>query len=1127
MQPAAAPRRGRPAGNGRAKPDFHRQTVLFQWALSKLGVRDLKQFKDRFQISPDSAEGIDERTGLHRFFEAIAGVLPTVNDANVVPVDRLRAFEQNILEHTQAINTARLRHNQPRIDWKYHQYLALLFTELFLDQYFGDAGALRDEINARIAEHNGECGGANEPDQVAPFPTEPAGDDDADPRRQLARLAFWCATGSGKTLLMHVHVRQFRQYHQRAFSAGTWPKLDQIILVTPNDGLSTQHATEFAQSGFDVVTVGEQGVDGLFAEQAQRAIKILSIHKFQDDHGKATVATEAFEGCNLVLVDEGHRGAGRGEEGKWLSRRDQLAKGGFCIEYSATFKEAIGNDEGMKNRYARSVLFDYAYRSFYRDGYGKDFTILNLDADDEDKIEQRRYLTAGLLLFYQQMRVWMDGGDAMKPFQIDKPLWVFVGHTVTGGKVSTTDDKESVSDVVEVLLFLKGFLDEPAESVALIRSLLEEGFKDQNRRDLLAHKLPHIDVSGDKAALTQSLHDSILRDVFHAPGGGVLAVQMMKGTTGELALKVGEAEPFGVVNVGDPGAVAAACVEKGVVRLEDDANRPSLFMGINRDDSPINFLVGARKFTEGWNSWRVSSIGLMRMGKSEGTQIIQLFGRGVRLRGYRMSLRRSSVLAEKPPAPKNLRQVETLQVFGVKATYMNTFRDWIFSEVPEAQEKQVWDLPVVKTLPERKLKTLRLRAEIDGETVERGQAFRRLGPLVRLRPLHETAPEDAWLRHHRTKLNWLPRIRGIAGASGQITAAIGQAADLPRQTLKTIPPFMFAVDDLLFGLEAFKATRGLDRLHVDRQAIAAMLARDDWYELLATADDMRLDRYENRSQWQRMAQQLLNAYAERFYRYIRGRWEAPYLEVAELAPDDPSLVEGYSIETTDLVQTAEQIEQIALFIDGLKTALGQNILATWSQWGGRWRTVPFGGHLYQPLLHVGKNAEIRISPVALDKWEAEFVQDLATWCVANRGREVYLLRNQAVTGLGFFQAANFFPDFLLWVQEGDRQHLAFVDPKGLHHFDPSDPKVQFATREVPRLQQIVERQAPDLQLHAFILSNTPFASLGWSRGAGQLMSKAEVEQLGVLFQVDDAATYVGALMALIRTRNALQTPPDT
>jgi hypothetical protein len=398
-------------------------------------------------------------------------------------------------------------------------------------------------------------------------------------------------------------------------------------------------------------------------------------------------------------------------------------------------------------------------------------------------VKQRRYLTAALLLFYQQMKVWKDGGAAMKPFQIDKPLWVFVGHTVTSAKASTTDDKESVSDVVEVLLFIKRFLAESDESVSLIRSLLEEGFRDQNGRDLLTNRIPHLDVAGDKAALARTLHQGILAEVFHAPNGGTLAVQLMRGSVGELALKVGELEPFGVVNVGDPVTVAEMCQDKQITKLEDDISRPSLFRGINRDDSSINLLVGSRKFTEGWNSWRVSSIGLMRMGKSEGTQIIQLFGRGVRLRGYRTSLRRSSVLADKPTPPKNLRQVETLQVFGVKASYMSTFRDWIFSEVPEAQDREVWDLPVVKTLPpERRLKTLRLKEEIDGVQVERGQAFRKVGPLVRLRPPSETSPSDAWLRSHPTKLNWLPRIQGLAGANQQITATIGQAADLPRQS---------------------------------------------------------------------------------------------------------------------------------------------------------------------------------------------------------------------------------------------------------------------------------------------------------------------------------------------------------
>ena len=59
----------------------------------------------------------------------------------------------------------------------------------------------------------------------------------------------------------------------------------------------------------------------------------------------------------------------------------------------------------------------------------------------------------------------------------------------------------------------------------------------------------------------------------------------------------------------------------------------SLFHEINKPHSTVNLLIGSKKFTEGWNSWRVSTMGLMNVGKTEGSQIIQLFGRGVRLKG--------------------------------------------------------------------------------------------------------------------------------------------------------------------------------------------------------------------------------------------------------------------------------------------------------------------------------------------------------------------------------------------------------------------------------------------------------------------------------------------------------------
>ena len=52
---------------------------------------------------------------------------------------------------------------------------------------------------------------------------------------ELNKLAFWNATGSGKTLLLHVNIKQYLHYFQNG-KADFYP--DKIILLTPNEGLS-------------------------------------------------------------------------------------------------------------------------------------------------------------------------------------------------------------------------------------------------------------------------------------------------------------------------------------------------------------------------------------------------------------------------------------------------------------------------------------------------------------------------------------------------------------------------------------------------------------------------------------------------------------------------------------------------------------------------------------------------------------------------------------------------------------------------------------------------------------------------------------------------------------------------
>jgi hypothetical protein len=177
--------------------------------------------------------------------------------------------------------------------------------------------------------------------------------------------------------------------------------LNRIIVLTPNEGLSKQHLKEFAHSGMEAELFDKTG-GSLFAGQK---IEIIDIHKLEETSGNKTVAVEAFEGNNLVLVDEGHRGAGGTE---WKDKRNRLCESGFSFEYSATFGQAVHALSGAKQKvlideYGKATLFDYSYRYFYNDGYGKDYQILNLNEQWHEAGKGRTrnvlYLTASLLSF--------------------------------------------------------------------------------------------------------------------------------------------------------------------------------------------------------------------------------------------------------------------------------------------------------------------------------------------------------------------------------------------------------------------------------------------------------------------------------------------------------------------------------------------------------------------------------------------------------------------------------------------------------------------------------------------------------------------------------------------------------
>jgi len=106
----------------------------------------------------------------------------------------LLTYEQNIVRHTQAINEKRHR----PVVWKYYQWLTLLFVEIYLDRFFGNREGMLAELNAFVERFNRHW------DDYANVP--PYNEDD------LNKLCLQNATGSGKTLLMHVNLLQYRHY---------------------------------------------------------------------------------------------------------------------------------------------------------------------------------------------------------------------------------------------------------------------------------------------------------------------------------------------------------------------------------------------------------------------------------------------------------------------------------------------------------------------------------------------------------------------------------------------------------------------------------------------------------------------------------------------------------------------------------------------------------------------------------------------------------------------------------------------------------------------------------------------------------------------------------------------------
>tara|TARA_R110002096_G_scaffold14761_17_gene52038 strand:- start:775 stop:4077 length:3303 start_codon:yes stop_codon:yes gene_type:complete len=1075
---------------------FGHKLVLNQWIVSlfgydpllqhKRGHRSLKPFKPFADMLSTKADGLDT-DNLHRFYKHLDIELqPT---AQITKAALLR-YEQNIVSHTLAINEKRTR----AIVWKYYQWLSLLFAEIYLDRYFSDIRALQHDLNHYVAAFNTYWKGEGYQTGITPFTLD-----------ELNKVCLQNATGSGKTLLMHVNFLQFRQYAGKSVLKDD---LTRTILITPNERLSHQHAGELKASGIlserlitdrgDLLSTGRNGL---------RQVDFTEVTKLGDQDGPNTIAVRNLGDQNLLLVDEAHRGMGSSEERGWFANRARLAERGFVFEYSATFKEATtaAKNDAITEAYAKSVLFDYSYRYFYEDGYGKDYRIFNLPKTYDEL--QFSYLTACLLAHYQQLRLYEDRRAQFADYNIEKPLWVFVGGSVVKTKettkskatgVETTKLDETASDVGKIIRFLARFLRDNVAAANEIKNILSgngetTGLLDAGGNDIFAGSFAYLSTLMKTEAVTpQDFLKDIHQRLFQSTAGGQLTIARIKGDENEIMLRVGQSEtPFGLINVGDASGLSSHIAEQefeNVVVLDSEFS-DALFGQINESSSPLNLLIGSKRFVEGWDCWRVSTLGLMHVGKSEGSQIIQLFGRGVRLKGHSWSLQRSGFVTP-TSQPEFIQYAETLNVFGVQADFMERFRAFLEQEeLPSNDKKEIVQIPLNVTYDfGQNLMVLRpRRKKADGREYD----FKRDAAV----PMFGEVPEK--LREKIFSIDWYPRIQSLK--SNQ-TDTIGSKNE---QTFSSLHLTFLDEHDLFFRLERFKRERSWYNFNIAKDKLKRLLADVSWYKIVIPSGRMTFDDPGNIALWQEMAAELLQKYAEEFYNYRKSAFIEPRLELRPLEVEDPN------IPTADFYQLIVDASEAKLIADIHALSGEISSRQTGMLSAGDLKACLLENHLYEPILHTRKGGKIQITPVSLNESEIDFVERLMVYLDAEQARlreegvEVFLLRNESRgRGMGFFEAGNFYPDFLLWLVNGKKQSLAFIEPHGLQHEGPGHKKIAFH-QTIKEIEARIGNR--DVSLSSFIITPTRHAKLNWGLTIDQL------NEMNVYFMEDQVEAYVRAI----------------
>ncbi|GAA9382528.1 DEAD/DEAH box helicase family protein [Helicobacter pylori] len=473
----------------------------------------------------------------------------------------------------------------------------------------------------------------------------------------INRLAFYMATGSGKTIV----IIKLVELLSVAIRMGLIPKKI-IMFFSANENLIKQFEKEIEKynRGKDFSKqIDFKNLKSITHKDFHRAPKNSLVEKIalfyyradlmNDEESKENLLNYKDywdNGENYVILDEAHKG--NKSESKRQAIFSLLSLKGFLFNFSATFTEESD---------LITAVYNLSVGEWVKLGYGKESVLLkknNLnafkDSKDLNDREKEIALLKALLLLGMQKRYKVEG-------YFYDPLMLVFTHSVN---VENSDAEIFFKTLARVIEnddgsdFLKA-KEDLLEELKDPEFLFSDG-KDQDYKvNVFKEGLKSMDFKGLK------------EEVFYANSGHIEVIINPKNNQ-EIAFKLNTSDKvFCLIKIGD---ITEWICEKlksvKVVSKNLSFKEESYFSQIDR--SSINILVGSRTFETGWDSTRPSVILFLNIGLDDDAKklVKQSFGRGVRIESVKNQRQRLAYLdideAIKKDLKPNAAMLETLFV---------------------------------------------------------------------------------------------------------------------------------------------------------------------------------------------------------------------------------------------------------------------------------------------------------------------------------------------------------------------------------------------------------------------------------------------------------------------------------